>query len=461
MTTRLLPIISVLAASTSVSAQQIANGGFENWSDVFAYSNLQDWRTGNGQIPGLATTTQEPGPSGVYAALLQTHIVGTDTAFGFIIQGDIMDDVPTGGIPWTTAVDAVEGWYRCSLMPGDSAIVVVGVWSNGLLASYDIHRFGGTQPVWMAFDLPVNGGVPIVPDSVVVAAASSDPLNPAGIADGSWFEVDAIQLTSTIVPVPDLLPNYDMELWNDINIEDPDDWGTFNQALIQLGLTPVTKSLLAHSGSFSARIETIDLGTDTLPGVLSNGALSFEGPIAGVPYTDMPTSLDGWFMYEPSGIDTAIIYAQFTSSGVPVGTAAYGFFGSVPTWTAFSAPVTILFPPDSMLMVIFSGDNPGSVLYLDDLAFTGISTRIEEHAMDDMVLFPNPATDELHVVLPPAMSGEVRFRVFDATGRVVQERITAAGPGVNTWSISGLSHGQYWLETSGTGMVERLPFIKQ
>src|SRR5262245_16598037 len=132
---RKLSTLLLLSTTLAAPAQQIVNGGFEDWTDVFAYEQLSSWRTGNWQYPGLATTTKVPGNSGSWAAHLQTHLIGTDTAFGYILLGDIQDDLPTGGVLFGTAVDTLRFQYRCDLQPNDSAVVLVGMWIGGILAS--------------------------------------------------------------------------------------------------------------------------------------------------------------------------------------------------------------------------------------------------------------------------------------------------------------------------------------
>lgn len=446
-----LPLLPILAL-----AQQPVNGGFEDWSDVFAFETIDAWRTGNWQIPGVATTTKVPGPSGLYAAHLETEIAGNDTVFGFIMHGNFVNDIPTEGVPYNSMVQYVEGWYRCDLQPGDSAVLVVVCWVGGSPAVGSTWLFGGSQPAWTQFQYTLGGPVPALADSVALGVASSNPFG-NGAMDGSWIEVDAIELTTVLLPSSPQLPNNDMELWSDVVTEEPDDWFTFNPALAGVGLTPVTKSLLANSGNHSIRIETLDLGGDTLPGVLSNGPISFTGTVAGAPFTDMPVSLDGFFMYEPVGSDTAMIYAQFNAGGTPVGGAVYGFSGAVPAWTAFSAPVTLALQPDTLILVVFSGANPGSALYLDDLSFD-IPTVVNEHGGPRSVLFPNPVHDELHLAC--SMPDLRQVRILDALGRTVLEPMSDVGRPM-PMDVARLKAGHYLVELTGDRRVERLPFIKQ
>lgn len=446
---------------STASAQQILNGGFEDWSDVFAFEQLSDWRTGNWEYPGLSTTTKVPGAAGSWAAHLQTHVMGGDTVFGYILLGDIQDDLPTGGVPFGTEVDALRFQYRCDLQPGDSTVVLIGIWTGGILGSLDQYTIGGAQASWTLASLPVNGSVAIQPDSVFIAFASSNPFNPAGISNGSWIELDEVQLTAISEPFPDALPNHGMEDWYDLTTEEADGWNSFNSLLLAaFGELAVTKTTVAHSGSFAARLETHAIGTDSLPGIISNGTLSLTGVSQGVPFSDTPTSLDGWFQYEPQGADTARIYALFTNMGVPAGSAYVELTGTVAAWTAFSAPVIMPFTPDTVRITISSGGHPGSVLRLDDIAFTGLSTDLPVLDASALIIQPNPVEAQMEVWIPQDLQVD-RYRVFDPLGRVALEGRLIVPSGRNVLDVAPLASGRYVLELMDDVHSARAPFVKR
>lgn len=411
----LLPCCLLLLARTA-HAQGVTNGGFESWSTSVQFEQLSDWRTSNSEAPGLNNTTRVAGASGTYGVRMETVVLGTDTAFGFALLGNIDDDLPVAGVPFTTAIDAIEGFYRYDLQPGDSAVVLVGIWSFGVLAVLDVHTIGGTQSTWTAFDLPVNQGVPIAPDSVVVAFASSDPFAPSGIAEGSWFEVDAVRLTSFITPTPDVLPNHEFELWDEVTSEDPDGWSSFNALLAPYQLSSVIPSTQAHSGALSARVTTLGVGSDTIPGILTNGTVSPFGVGGGLPYSDMPGMMNAWVQYQPTGQDTARILAYFLSGGAPVGSAYAEVTGATTGWTLLSAPAVLMFTPDTLLLTLFSGTNPGSVLWVDDVDLSGGNVGVAQERVPAARVYPVPAGDELFVDAPVG-AGLEAWVLRDAQGR--------------------------------------------
>ncbi|MFZ1688920.1 MAG: T9SS type A sorting domain-containing protein [Flavobacteriales bacterium] len=456
------PLAIALFSSSVIAGfgQQIANGNFEAWTNVVAYENIDDWNNGNYQAPGIVTTTKVAGHSGQFAAHLETLDIGTDTTFGFILHGNFVNDVAVEGVPFNTDIDAFEGWYRYDLMPNDSALIYLLIWHGGVLVDTVVHLVGGTQLQWTAFNFLVNGGVPVQSDSVIMAVTSSNPFSLTGMTPGSWIEVDGVQLTSNNVPTPDLLPNYDMEDWTDVGSEEPDNWYTFNPYLLQLGLVPITKSTMAHAGSFSVRMETLDLGGDTLPGVLFNSDIFTTGLFTGIPYTDTPNLMTAFYQYAPVGADTAGVGALFISNGAVLTQAYLTITATTSNWTFAGAPITLFNSPDTLILQVYSGNNPGSVLYLDDLMFSGLSMGIHAATASCITVFPQPANDVLNVSTGSAEWIGATARIMDQLGRAVLEE--PMGTGLTTsLSLNGLAAGQYVLEMHSGSHSERLVFVKE
>ena len=462
MNARYLSLALFLTATIASTAQQIINGGFEAWTNVPAYTTIDDWNSGNYQIPGTVTTTRVAGTFGQYAAHMETVAVGPDTTFGFILHGNFVNDIATQGVPFTTDIDAMEGWYRYDMMPGDSALIYLIVWKSGVIMDTMVHLVGGTQTTWTAFNLPVNGGIPVQSDSVVVAVVSSNPFSLLGMTPGSWIEVDALRLTATTVLNPDALPNKDMELWHDVITEEPDGWSTFNPLLAQLGLTPVTKDTMAHAGNYSVRMETMDIGNDTLPGLITNGDLFGGGFYSGMPYMDTPSLMTAFYQYAPVGVDTAFVNAIFIRNGLVLTSASFILTSTTSAWTFVGAPITLFTAPDTLVLQAWSGQNPGSVLHMDDLAFSGISTGIVEGNAAPMILYPQPASEVLNVVLNAANWNGASIRIVDRTGRSVHEQSASNMQGGSVaLSVAHLAAGHYVLELRKGDRAERMGFVKE
>ena len=438
----------------SLNAQEIANGSFENWSTSFLFEDPTDWRTGNYEAgENLTTTKVGEAPAGSYAAHMETRLAEGDTAFGFLIMGRI-DDAPTGGVPFTTDVRQLRCWMRYSLVENDSAIALVSVWSGGLNVATKQWRFGGEQFDWTEMVLSLNSQASNV-DSVFVAFASSDPFFTANMANGSWLEVDEVRLTAPSVPTPDLLPNHNFEDWTEFYAEDPDGWNTWNQRTAVFGASTVIKSTTAFSGSYSARLETMAIEGDTLPGYLTNGSME-NSVVGGAPYASIPGQLTGAYQYQPNGLDTAIIGVVFKSGGVIIGSASQQIDASTFGWIEFATPCFVFDTPDTMLVVITSGNNPGSVLLVDDLDLVGGNVGISERNAQGAAPYPNPATERLSI---PDVQANDQVTILDQSGRTVRTS-NAHLSGTLDVPLAGLAAGVYVVSIRNYGTERHHPIVK-
>ena len=104
-------------------------------------------------------------------------------------------------------------------------------------------------------------------------------------------------------------------------------------------------------------------------------------------------------------------------------------------------------------LVEFPADmGSGEQLSFTTTPFTGIG----EHPFSQLLIYPNPARDAWHVVLPPH-PGAVRVGLFDATGRLLRTMAQPAGARECTISATGIPPGTYLLRIgNGTDEVRRM-----
>lgn len=74
-------------------------------------------------------------------------------------------------------------------------------------------------------------------------------------------------------------------------------------------------------------------------------------------------------------------------------------------------------------------------------------------------LAPNPTTDLLHLTGPPILKEELRIRILDPTGRIVQDQVTASGTNTLTIDVSRLSPATYVLMVEGTDFRAMAPLL--
>ena len=213
--------------------------GFENWT-ADSVETLDNYQTTVNESPffgGLATYKSTDAVTGTYSIKLETLLSSDgDTIFGFFMSGDIDKQTPgqATNLPPSGALDSIVGYYKSDLQTGDSAVFSCSSYLLGTLTGGGIWYFTGTQSTWKRFAYPMNS---IASDSILLAAATGDPINQFNGIPGSWIQFDDIQLKSPTGSLQDV-ENYSFENWTAINWEEPNNWIT--TAPYALGETTLT-----------------------------------------------------------------------------------------------------------------------------------------------------------------------------------------------------------------------------
>jgi hypothetical protein len=199
------------------------------------------------------------------------------------------------------------------------------------------------------------------------------------------------------------IPNGGFETWTSTNyFEEPEPYTTSNSLSYMMGDTVVVaKSTDHYAGSYSARLETMALGTDTVPGLMMIGELSGGNIIGGVPFNDRPDSLAGYVKYDLEGGDELYIVCLFTRQGLPIGTIESTFSGTQGNFTRFSTPIDWLIPflnPDTLKVVIsntseITTGHPGSTVYLDHFQFIGTTLAFPNGEFEDWTMLAGQEPD--------------------------------------------------------------------
>ncbi|MBK9148036.1 MAG: T9SS type A sorting domain-containing protein [Flavobacteriales bacterium] len=117
------------------------------------------------------------------------------------------------------------------------------------------------------------------------------------------------------------------------------------------------------------------------------------------------------------------------------------------------APVTVI---ENIASIFFDFNPP--VITEPSVLVAEFSTRVQEEGQEELRVFPNPASDELTVMLSEPANGHIR--VMEMDGRVVTEQ-RMTGPSV-TLDVSRLSTGAYMLEVlEGSGGRRLSRFVRQ
>lgn len=258
------------------------------------------------------------------------------------------------------------------------------------------------------------------------------------------------------------LPNPGFEDWEAAGTacEDPQAWNSANGGLGLFGLCNVTKETSkVHSGSASVKLETVlvPLIAINAPGALSNGILvvdpgdPFNSTVqGGSTIWGMPDALTGFYDYAPLGGDSLTIRVRlFDITGDDTTQIAEAEFIDNSTtggYTSFNLPINYTMTEDAELaeILVRSTRNSmaatvGTVLYIDDFAFTGISSIDGPSGGLSGTWYPNPVQHTLHFQNP--WNALVEVELFDLHGRLVGRTTTRDGMG--QLDCSALPSGPY------------------
>jgi len=443
---KIITLSFIVLTFSAFSQNQLPNIGFESWTTQTLFENPDFWGSSNyAEYPVTNCQKSTDAQHLSYSALLQTTIFGSDTVFAYVYLGMIGGSGPEGGIPYSTACNQLKGSYKYNLVAGDTAAAIVIKFSGGSMVSMDMIPITGTQNTWTAFTFSIN---PAAQDSIFVGFISSIPDSYPSIAmPGSYLMVDNISLSHSVNGPGPALPNYSFENWSTVSSTNVDGWTSFNTLLAPYGLTAVSSTSDAFAGSLAAQVETIGAFGDTLPGMLIYGNMDQYGNLDYTPFTGTPTSLTGNYKYSPSGTDDAFVTFEFFQGGSSIG-GNMQVFAAGSVYSSFNIPANLSGTPDSAYVIFSSGDNPGSILKLDNVQFTGGNTGVIETEQFTFNIYPNPVSEVLFV--QTAVKEDNLFvEIQDMQGRVVlMENFHSTGKA--EIDITSLSPGIYMISINNT-----------
>ncbi|MCX6310194.1 MAG: T9SS type A sorting domain-containing protein [Bacteroidetes bacterium] len=180
------------------------------------------------------------------------------------------------------------------------------------------------------------------------------------------------------------IPNSGFEFWNASSIDNPLYYPqTSNQQALQAGLPQnALKVTDPQQGTLAIQLNTVTNGVDTMFGYFLNGdPNSLAG---GIPYSQHPITLTGYYKCNVMAGDTAFVFIVFKQGGIAVSQDFAIFTGNHSSaYVPFTLTLTIpaLATPDSIIVGAASSNAfvnrgiPGSMLQLDNLTFTGVSSQ--------------------------------------------------------------------------------------
>src|ERR1035437_10114592 len=466
--TVLLPLLVILLFSMKTNAQTILNGGFENWNSL----NLSDplpWFDSNPQTIsqfGVVTTTQVAGAYGGSAVHIQTYINGPDTAQAYLLNGIPGQQGFPHGVPYTQQPTGIQGYYRYSLGTADTAMLIVTFSKNGVLIDSNLFKIRGTgtQNTFVPFSFSFN--VPSIPDSMCIAATSSNLTMFAGMQNGSWLELDSLSFTGNLITQQ--IANGNFESWTPSAINYPVGWSEGGGGGSGNNILRTTSS---YSGTYAIELETVSNGPgDTSSAAITNGSFGNFGPFGGRPYNHTSDTLYGYYKYITNGPDSADVGIGLTQNGSPVGGGGLKLY-PVSSYTLFQIPLQAFSTPDTLLIAFqsssccpYSVNAVGSKLYIDNLWLKsqplGIPSFINGLTYKCFV-YPNPSESILNIGFSKDLNTKIDFKIYDVSGRLVSDDEFYGTVKPNTINISNLNSGIYFYEVLSDNGIIRNKFIKE
>ena len=292
------------------------------------------------------------------------------------------------------------------------------------------------------------------------------------------FTILVIALFTFAIRVNAQIPNNGFENWDNYGTYwDPQDFFTGN-SYASGSFHPVTRStdhFPSTVGEYSIRIEnkpSLYPNGDAFGIVVQNLTNDLpDGPMPYFPIVGHPTSLTGYFKYEPQDGDTMLIQIALYNNGSIVSVGTFTSTDTTPNWTPFIADFPIYVSADSgtiLLSAYHANGHPpqyvpqgNSVLYVDNLNFDELINAVPDYTSKktEFNLYPNPAFDFVSISRKQKISLDATLNIYNLLGEIVQsEKLNIGQQKIN---IEKLNSGVYMVEINESNLSERKRLIIQ
>lgn len=256
------------------------------------------------------------------------------------------------------------------------------------------------------------------------------------------------------------IPDGDFENWafDPFNVyENPASgwWSTLNPLASLGGPVSVSKDGSSHSGTYCALLETYQYGTLLVPGILLSGTFDILASpnffTRGRPYTDRPSTFEGWYKYNPAMGDSGAIAVQLTKWNTTtlqrdtVGEVGIVITQAAPTWTQFVLPILYFNQdtPDTLVVVATSSAAADQLI-----GQVGSQLWIDDFDLDITTTASTPTIEKLDITFVPGEdwafqvgNSPIDLQVINASGQPVLRRNLR--PGNHRFATDSWSEGLY------------------
>lgn len=360
-----ITLLLFVICSRFTFAQSIPNGGFESWQ-VGSYEEPINYVTSNSEEKNNSNNT---GPAvynaikttdsyaGQYAIKLVTAGTGTNINYAFFANGN-----PGGqngaseGIPYNQKPTGVRFYYKSTINGTDSAIFIVLFKKAGSVVGSYIYKFNQTKTAYTLFNPTFSPALPVTPDTVIVACASSNAFNNSGFIAGNMMQIDDLAFTG--VGTQPAALNGGFENWATLSDSKANGWllgGDFHR----------TNDFF--SGSYALELQTAGPGfgdNQIRVGRAMTGTPTPSNTIGGTPFTNQVDTLVFYYKYLPATpMDSARFFANFKKNGAYIGNA----FKLLPISASYQQviiPIGLQQTPDTVMFTFESSKWPVQAAYV-------------------------------------------------------------------------------------------------
>ncbi len=260
-------------------------------------------------------------------------------------------------------------------------------------------------------------------------------------------------------------PNPGFENWTQVgNHFDPNNWNTLNPNTGILGVFTCTRATGAdvHSGTYAIKLTTKSVFGVTANGIASTASLITTPPYGvtgGIPYTQRPDSIVGWYKSNPiSTADSGFVQFVLLDGANDTVGFVRNYMPNTPvaTYTRFSMPITYFSTATPVLSYwILSSSNPvtpqvNSSIIIDDIDLIFNPSGINEASeIAPFQILSNLIDDEIEISNTSGKS--TQMKIFDSAGRLAF--IKDVQPGSERISLQQLNSGVYFYKFEQAGLT--------
>ena len=262
-------------------------------------------------------------------------------------------------------------------------------------------------------------------------------------------------LTVQLLPAQSQLENCYFAAWQDLPstlapagvYQEPvgNTWATSNEASMMFLAQPsVKKTSDSYLGEFAAMIQTVQIGEKNGSGTLFTGKFTLDivHPLKstkfGIPFTDRPVYLKGFYKYLPVANDSCRMASYLTKWNT--GTKKRDTIAAASISRQQSMTTVSSYTEFNLIYKYYSGQNPdsitlifassadganfnaavGSTLYIDEISLEYFPVAAENiGSMEQVLLYPNPVTNYLIISSNQTIKAN-RLNIYSPNGTLIR-----------------------------------------